>query len=115
MIKKKEELVNLEIEGLRNGKGTVKLQHIIKGDELKGKATLFARITIPSGNSIGMHVHKDDFEVYYILRGRGRVFDNGQLIEVTEGDVIYTADGNQHYIENTGYEDLEFVATVINA
>lgn len=113
MIKRKDDLLTVEKEGLRNGNGIVKLQHIIQEDELKDKATLFAKIIIPRGNSIGMHEHIDDFEVYYILKGKGKVFDNGQLIEVTEGDVIYTADGNEHYIENIGDEDLEFLATVI--
>lgn len=113
MIKRKEELLTIEKEGLRNGKGIVKLQHIIEGDELKGKGSLFARITIPKGNSIGKHDHTEDFEVYYILKGNGRVFDNGELVDVFEGDVVYTTDGNEHYIENIGEEDLEFLATVI--
>ncbi|MGL6107117.1 cupin domain-containing protein [Romboutsia sp.] len=115
MIKRKDDLLTVEKEKLRNGKGVVKLQHIIQGDELKDKGTLFARIIIPVGNSIGMHDHTDDFEVYYILKGKGKVFDNGQLVEVTEGDVVYTADGKEHYIENIGDEDLEFLATVIRA
>ena len=51
---------------------------------------------------------------YYILKGKGQVFDSGELHEVNVGDVIYTADGNKHYIENIGDEDLEFIAVVIN-
>lgn len=115
MIKRKNDLPIVEVEGLRNGNGIVRIQHLIQGDELKGKGTLFARMTIPAGNSIGKHDHTDNFEVYYILKGKGRVFDGGELIEVNEGDVIYTADGNEHYIENVGNEDLEFLATIINA
>ncbi|EMJ3922691.1 cupin, partial [Clostridioides difficile] len=30
-----------------------------------------------------------------------------------EGDVVYTADGEKHSIENIGEEDLEFVALVL--
>ncbi|SCH41022.1 cupin domain-containing protein [Romboutsia sp. Marseille-P6047] len=112
MIKKKSDLF-IEDGNLRNGKGNVKREHIIKGDEFKGKGKLFAKITIPKGNSIGMHDHTEDFEVYYILRGTGQVLDNGDLIQVNEGDVIYTADGNEHYIENIGNEDLELIALVL--
>lgn len=113
MIKRKDELTTIETENLRNGKGTVRIQHIIEGKKLKDKANLFAKITVPIGCSIGKHDHTNDFEVYYILKGRGQVFDDGQIIEVTEGDVIYTADGAEHSIENIGDENLEFVATVI--
>lgn len=61
-----------------------------------------------------MHDHTDDFEIYYILSGKGKVLDNGGFIEVNEGDVIYTADGDEHCIENIGDEDLVFIAAVIN-
>ena len=57
--------------------------------------------------------HTEDFEVYYILKGVGQVLDNGNLVEVKEGDVIYTADGNNHYLENIGVVDLELIAVVL--
>ena len=112
MIKRKNDLI-VEDGNLRNGKGNVKREHIIMGDEFKGKGKLFAKITIPKGNSIGMHDHTEDFEVYYILKGVGQVLDNGNLVEVKEGDVIYTADGNKHYLENIGVVDLELIAVVL--
>lgn len=112
MIKRKCDLI-VEDGNLRNGKGNIKREHIIMGDEFKGKGKLFAKITIPKGNSIGMHDHTEDFEVYYILKGVGRVLDNGNLVEVKEGDVIYTADGNKHYLENIGVVDLELIAVVL--
>ena len=113
MIIKKSQIRSDE-SNLRNGKGLVRREFIIEGNNLRGKVKLFSKITIPAGNSIGMHEHIDDFEVYYILKGKGRVLDNGYFVEVNEGDVIYTADGNKHCIENVGNEDLEFIAVVIN-
>lgn len=113
MIIKKSQ-VRTQESNLKDGKGLVKMEFIVESKDLRGKAKIFSKITIPVGNSIGMHDHVDDFEVYYILKGKGRVFDNDELVEVTEGDVVYTADGNKHYIENIGNEDLEFIAVVIN-
>ena len=66
MIKRKCDLI-VEDGNLRNGKGNIKREHIIMGDEFKGKGKLFAKITIPKGNSIGMHDHTEDFELYYYL------------------------------------------------
>ena len=106
--------IRTDESNLKGGKGLVKREFIIEGEDLRGKAKVFSKIIIPAGNSIGMHDHVDDFEVYYILKGKGKVLDNDELVEVNEGDVIYTADGNKHYIENIGNEDLEFIAVVIN-
>ena len=113
MIIRKSEIKSDELN-IRNGKGLVKREFIVEGKQLKNKAKLFSKITIPQGNSIGMHEHVDDFEIYYILSGKGQVLDNDKLVEVNEGDVIYTANGNKHYIENIGEEDLVFIAVVIN-
>lgn len=114
MIRKKAELSVEKKENLRDGNGTIIFEKIVNQEDLRGKGKIFNKITIPSGNSIGMHDHTDDFEVYYILKGKGKVFDNGEYIEVNEGDVVYTADGNEHSIENIGNDDLEFIALVLN-
>lgn len=113
MIIRKSQIKTDE-SNLKGGKGTVKREFLVEGEHLRGKAKLFSKIIIPAGNSIGMHDHVDDFEIYYILKGKGKVLDNDELVEVNEGDIIYTADGNKHYIENIGNEDLEFIAVVIN-
>ncbi|MCC0649497.1 cupin domain-containing protein [Clostridioides sp. ZZV15-6598] len=113
MIRKKSELQVEVKENLTGGVGKVKLENILQVEELKGKGRLFKRVTLPVGSSIGVHDHTTDFEVYYILKGKGKVFDNGEFVEVNEGDVIYTADGEEHSIENIGEEELEFVAVVL--
>lgn len=106
--------VRTDESNLKDGKGLVKREFIVEGDDLRGKAKLFSKITIPVGNSIGMHDHVDDFEIYYIIKGKGKVLDNDEFVEVNEGDAIYTADGSKHCIENIGNKDLEFIAVVIN-
>ena len=106
--------IRVDESNLKNGRGLVKREFIVEGENLRNKAKLFSKITIPKGNSIGMHDHVDDFEIYYILSGKGKVLDHGQEVEVSAGDAIYTADGNKHCIENIGEEDLVFIATVIN-
>ena len=97
--------IRVDESNLKNGRGVVKREFIVEGENLRNKAKLFSKITIPKGNSIGMHDHVDDFEIYYILSGKGKVLDNGQEVEVSEGDAIYTADGAdfnriQDFIEN---------------
>ena len=84
-------------------------------EQLQGKGRLFARNTIKPGSSIGNHLHKVDFETYYILSGEGTVDDNGVTSVVKAGDVVYTSGGDSHSIENTGKIDLEMIALILFA
>lgn len=112
MIKRKEELTKV-VGAIAGGQGEITRELILEGEEFQNQAKVFSRITVPVGASIGMHEHKDDFEVYYILSGKGKVLDGDKIVEVGEGDVIYTIDA-KHYIENIGQEELVFLAVVIN-
>ena len=112
MIKRKDELTKV-VGPIEGGKGEISRELLIEGDELKNKAKVFAKLTVPVGASVGLHEHTDDYEVYYILSGKGKVLDNGEVVEVGAGDVVYAID-TEHYIENSGDEDLVFLAVIVN-
>lgn len=114
MIKRPQELTVSKVEKLRDGRGITTMYHLIEGEELKGKAKLISKLVLEPGASIGVHDHSTDFEVYYIIQGEGRVLDNGFMQPIGSGDVVYTSDGQSHYLENTSNEDLELLAIVIN-
>jgi mannose-6-phosphate isomerase-like protein (cupin superfamily) len=97
------------------GKGEVKMTRLLEKEAFHGKGRVFARNVIEPGSSVGFHRHQGDFEVYYVLSGRGTVNDNGVISEVGPGDVIYTDDGQSHGIENTGDTTLELIALVLFA
>lgn len=113
MIRKAEEMVKEIKEQMRGGKGFAELTHLFKQDELTGKAKLAAKITINPGCSIGRHEHVDEEEIYYILRGKALVEDNGVRCELSAGDATLTGGGAAHYIENIGHEPLELLAVVL--
>ena len=98
---------------MRDGKGEVKITHLLEKDLLKGRARLFARIKIPPNSSIGLHKHEGEFEIFYILSGRGLFHDNGKDVPIQAGDVCFTDSGESHSIENTSDEDLELLAAII--
>lgn len=100
-------------EAMRGGKGRVQIMHVFKQEELKGKCRLFAKITLEPGCSIGLHEHVDEEEVFYIIKGRGRVVDGGVERDVAEGDAILTGGGASHSIENIGDEDLQLMAVIL--
>ncbi|MGI6567675.1 MAG: cupin domain-containing protein [Limnochordia bacterium] len=113
VIRRAEDMVKEVREKMRGGEGTVELLHIFRKDELKGRARLFAKITLQPGCSIGFHNHDDEEELFYILRGTGTVNDDGKEAVVRTGDAILTGDGAGHEIANTGDEPLEIMATIL--
>ena len=113
MIKRKDELSTKLEPNLKGGEGTVRVLNILEQQEMFGLGRLFAISIIPPGASIGKHTHEGDFEVYYILKGRARLNDNGQVAELGPGDVSQCRDGHFHSIENIGEEDLEYLAVIL--
>ena len=71
---KKERVVT--VEGLRDGKGSVEIHHILEGEDLMGHGTMFARVIVKPHSSIGWHQHVGNTEPYYILKGVGTFVDN---------------------------------------
>ena len=51
-------------------------------------------------------------EVYYIVRGRGRIHIDNETKEVSETDTIYIPPGAVQFIENPEQQDLEFLCIV---
>ncbi len=56
------------------------------------------------------HKHEDHEELYYIIRGRGRIRVGDETREFRDGDLIYIPVGAEHEIINDGEEIVEFLA-----
>ena len=97
------------------GKGEIYITHLLSENELAGQCKMFAKVTVPPGSSLGTHYHHGDTETYHILSGTGTCTDNDKTYEVKPGDTTFCPDGSMHAIENTGTEDLIFVALIINS
>src|SRR5690554_469286 len=113
MIKEAERMRVETWREMRGGKGEVKIKHIFEKDELKGHTRLLGLITLDPGCSIGLHEHREEEEIFYIIKGHGRVVDEGHTWAIGPGDAVLTGDGGSHAVENTGTEPLEFVAVIL--
>jgi len=113
MIKRSTELTSAVFSKRFGGQGEIKVTNLLELDQMQGKGRLFARNLLTPGSSLGWHQHKGDIEAYYILSGEGTVNDNGTKVSVTAGDVVFTAEGESHSIQNTGSVDLEFIALIL--
>ena len=115
MVRSKAHMSHEIRERFFGGQGSLDCMPLLKGDEFHGKGRTFSVNTLKPGSSIGVHTHKGEFEVYYILKGEGIFHDNGADVKVKAGDVAYTWDGQSHGMINDGAEDLEMIALVLFA
>ena len=100
-------------ENMRGGDGTVKIESFLTEEELYSKGRLFGKITLEKGCSIGTHVHENEMEAFYIIKGTGEFDDNGEKRTVKAGDTTLTQHGQMHSIKNIGDEALELIALII--
>jgi mannose-6-phosphate isomerase-like protein (cupin superfamily) len=68
-----------------------------------------AEARLPVGARTTPHYHPQTEEIYYILRGRGRMLMGDETAAVGPGDAIAIPPGARHQIENTGDETLVFL------
>ena len=102
-------------ENMKGGKGTVKFEHIWKknsNDEMRSTCRQFSRMTLLPGAAVGIHSHTGEEEIYYILSGKGRSWDNGEWVEVGPGDATICRAGEEHSMECIGDEPLVYLAVI---
>lgn len=113
MIIKDQDQIRENIENYAGGEGIIEFNTIVPTELLKDEAKLFKILSFQAGAGLGEHAHVDNYEIYYILDGKGICVDDGQEVVVTKGDMIYTADGASHSIRDAGEGNLVMLAAVI--
>lgn len=112
LIRDEERSPQVERENFRGGEGKIYISYFVNEERSEPGALRIMRITIPPGSSIGYHQHVGEEEVYFILKGKGELNDNGKISEVKPGDMVLTRSGFYHGIKNIGDEPLELFAMV---
>ena len=79
----------------------------------ENKANLKVRIIhLCPGNNVGRHQHKEDWEMFYMLKGTVEIDDNGIQRTLRPGDVAIWAGGDYHAVRNISEETAEYLAIV---
>ena len=107
MIRKAAECKKEYRENMRGGNGTVELTSFATPAELYDKGRLFANITLKPGCSIGYHVHENESELFYLMKGNALYNDNGVEYPVSAGDVKICSAGAGHAVANNDTEYVE--------
>ncbi len=72
-----------------------------------------AEATLHPGKATEEHFHPKAEEIYYILKGMGRMRIEGEMRDVGPGDGIVLLPGSRHKLWNTGPEGLVFLCLCV--
>lgn len=110
MIKKNYADVKEEVVTKANSTKTT-IRWLITKEDGAPRFTM-RRFKIGPGGEIGMHQHSEEHEIY-ILKGKGKVIDQeGNIVEVSRGDVLYVPPNEEHGYKNDGEKQFIFLCVI---
>ena len=114
MIKRNADMTTDVKVQMRGGNGQAVIKSVLDKGEFKGASRLVATITLEPGSSIGAHVHKNEEEIFYIIKGTATYNDNGRTEVLHAGDSCVCLSGQEHSIANEEREGtLEIFAVIL--
>lgn len=102
-------------QNMKGGHGEVVFEHIWKknsDEEMRSGCRMFSRLTLKPGCSVGRHRHDNEEEIFYILSGHARAWDNDQWVILGPGDASICRSGEEHSMECFGDEDCVYLAVI---
>lgn len=102
------DLKNSERETVPNDNGNV---YIIRYIDDKNKI-MYA--TIEPKVKIKVHTHKNNSEIMYFTKGKGKAYYDGKYETIEAGMCHYCPKGHTHFILNDSDNNIEFFAVVVN-
>ena len=103
-------------EKANGGKGHIIIEHLLTKKRIKKNNAVCSLMLLQSQIVLQAIMNITvTAKLIISLKGSGLYSDNGNIIEVKAGDVVFCPDGEGHGIENTSSsENLEFTALIIN-
>jgi len=113
MIHRKQDQTVEKRYNVRGGAGSPEFRELFSKAEAGGRADLLAVITLQPGESIGLHSHDTNAELYYILSGVVTVTEDGAVYQLEPGDAAFCGDGHSHSMSNETDVPVSVLAVIV--
>ncbi len=112
MIRHAAEITTEERKRMRAGTGSVRIRHFFRKEELQCPIRLLAELRLSIGDSIGLHPHEKEEEIFVVISGRGEISEDGaNWSPIGPGDATITRSGSSHTVRGTEGE-LVMIAVI---
>ena len=113
MVTLLKDIVPYYAEKAMGGEGRVEFHRPFSMEDLGNRFCNLTKATLRPGDSVGIHAHSDNAEVYYMLEGSATVIDDGVETVLNPGDAQFCADGHTHGIYNHTDREASFLAIIV--
>ena len=114
MFVKNADMKRLTRSNLRGGNGDLEAVDLLNPEDTAGRLSLCSVMEFDPGDSVGVHPHVDNAEIYYCLEGEFVYTEDGVEYTMMAGDVSITHSGSTHAIENRSNKKAKMLAIVMN-
>lgn len=97
------------VAAMNGGKDTVFYRRALGPGAFASNWAFVDHLMIPVGASVGRHVHKGVDEVYFVIKGKGKVHVNDEVADIVYGDAVPVKAGEIHQLESSDTEPLELI------
>ena len=97
------------VENMDGGKGTVMYRRALGPSAFVSNWAFVDHLLIPAGASVGRHFHAGVDEVYFVIKGKGKVHVNDEVADIAYGDAVPVRAGEIHSLESSDTEPLEMI------
>jgi quercetin dioxygenase-like cupin family protein len=80
-----------------------KIERLVGGGQTSGRSAVF-RETVAAGAGPPLHVHRDQTEIFHVIRGSFRFVVDGVETRAGVGDCLAVPEGAVHAFQNVGDE-----------
>ena len=99
---------------MHDGIGILKHKTLFGGSDFSTSINFLNYTILPPDTTIGVHTHGNDEELYIVLEGEGEMQVDGELREVSAGDIILNKPFGTHGLENHSDKDIKILVIGIS-
>lgn len=97
------------VVNMNGGKDTVFYRRTIGSATFASNWAFFDHLLIPVGATVGRHYHQGVDEVYFVIKGSGKIHVNDEVADLAYGCAVPVKAGEIHMLESSATEPLEIV------